>query len=177
MSESNNNMEQDMEKLVNDYAIENFKKGLNCSEAVYEALMRAGVLNVDKNTLALCTGFGGGIGQYGATCGALSAAVMANSAVFGRKNPYDSPDETRGTEIAQKYYRRYNNIAKDFAERNGDTSCRAICSKWEDWHCKERRVNCMKLVGAAAALAYRYLQIPQDEAFELPYGPNMGGNV
>ena len=67
-------MEDVKSQLVNDYAIENFKSGLNCAESVYDALLRAGVLDVPKETIAMCTGFGGGIGLYGDTCGALSAA-------------------------------------------------------------------------------------------------------
>jgi len=31
----------------------------------------------------------------------------------------------------------------------------------------------MKMVGTTARLAYKYLQIPQAEAFEMPYGEKM----
>ncbi|NCD09029.1 MAG: C_GCAxxG_C_C family protein [Negativicutes bacterium] len=165
--------DKDLSELVSDYAIENYKHGLNCSESVYEALVRAGVLNVDKNTVGMCTGFGGGIGLYGATCGALSAAIMANSAVYGRKDPYAVDAAVRGSEIAEKYYRRFNNIVKEFVERNGCTSCEGITSKYEDWEGKERRIYCLKMIGATAQLAYKYLQIPQEEAFKLPYDKNM----
>ncbi len=167
-------MEDDKSQLVNDYAIENFKGGLNCSESVYEALIRAGVLDVPKETIAICTGFGGGIGLYGDLCGALSAAIMANSAIYGRKDPWSVDAENRAKEVAEKYYRRYNNMVSDFKKINGCISCREIGELYDDWHSKERRVHCMKLVGATAKLAYKYLQISQDEAFEMPYGENMG---
>lgn len=167
---------QDLRTRVSDLAIENFKSGLNCAECVYDALVRSGALAVDPKTIAMCIGFGGGIGLSGHTCGALSAAVMANGAVYGRPVPWAVPAEARGHEIAEKYYRRYNQLAHDFETAHGGITCREICSPWEDWHCKERRINCMKLIGAAAALAYDYLQIPQEEAFVLPYQPNnMGG--
>lgn len=165
--------EKDLSELVGDYAIENYKNGLNCAECVFEALVRAGVLNVDKSTVGMCTGFGGGIGLYGATCGALSAAIMANSAVYGRKDPYAVDAAVRGSEIAEKYYRRYNNLVREFVERNGCTSCGEMTGKYEDWECKERRISCLKLIGATAQLAYKYLQIPQEEAFKLPYDKNM----
>lgn len=170
------NKENDKSQLVNDYAIENFKNGLNCAESVYDALIRAGVLDVPKETVAMCTGFGGGIGLYGDTCGALSAAVMANGAVYGRKDPWSIDPNVRGDEVAQKYYRRYNNLVREFKEANGCTTCRAVGEPYEDWHGKDRRVRCMKLVGATAKLAYKYLQIHQKEAFEMPYGENMGEN-
>lgn len=163
------NIEDDKSQLVNDYAVENFKNGLNCAESVYDALLRAGVLDVPKETIAMCTGFGGGIGLYGETCGALSAAVMANSAVYGRKDPWSIDSDVRGPEVGQKYYRRYNNLVKEFGEANGCTTCRAICEPFEDWNGKDRRVHCMKMVGETAQLAYKYLQISQNEAFEMPY--------
>ena len=168
-----NEVDQDMSKLVGDYAIENYKNGLNCAESVYEALIRAGVLNADKETVAMCIGFGGGIGLSGATCGALSAAVMANGAVHGRKDPYGVDASVRGSEIAEKYYRRYNNMVREFVERNGSTSCEEMTGKYEDWEGKDRRISCLKLIGATAQLAYKYLQIPQEEAFKLPYDKNM----
>lgn len=167
---------KDMRTKINDLAIENFKNGLNCAECVYDALVRGGALDVDPKTIAMCIGFGGGIGLTGHTCGALSAAVMANGAKYGRPDPWSVDKETRGTEIAEKYYRRYNKLTRDFIDAHHGESCREICAPFGDWHSKERRVNCMKLIGATAALAYDYLQMPQEEAFALPYGPgNMGG--
>ena len=59
-----NNVKDDLCELVSKYAIENFKSGLNCAESVLEALIRAGVLPIAKETVAMCTGFGGGIGAY-----------------------------------------------------------------------------------------------------------------
>lgn len=166
--------EKDMRTKISDLAIENYKNGLNCAESVYNALLRGGALkNVDPNTTAMCIGFGGGIGLSGYTCGALSAAVMANGAVYGRSDPFAAPSEERGREIAAKYYRRYNNLTHDFKIANNGVLCKEICAPFkDDWHGKERRLTCMKLIGDAAALAYDYLQIPQEEAFNLPYKPD-----
>lgn len=166
--------QKELRTLASDYAIENFKNGLNCAECVYDALLRSGALNMPKETVAMCTGFGGGIGLSGKTCGALSAAVMANSAVYGRPDPWSVPQEVRGTEIAAKYYRRYNKLVHDFEEANTSTQCSEICAPFEDFHCKARRINCLKLIGKTAALAVDYLSMSQEEAFALPYGPNMG---
>lgn len=165
--------EEDKLKLVSDYAIENYKHGLNCAESVFDALIRIGALKVPKGTIAMCTGFGGGIGLAGATCGALSAAIMANGAKYGRPDPMSVDSSVRASEIAEKYYRRYNNIVNEFIKRNGCTSCKEITGKYENWVSRERRINCLKMIGATAQLAYKYLQIPQEEAFKLPYGENM----
>ena len=168
--------EKDMRTQVSDLAIENFKKGLNCCECVYDALIRAGVLPVEGTTRAMCIGFGGGVGLTGHTCGALSGAVMANGAVYGRPDPWATPDEERGHEVAGKYYRRYNQMVHDFIRDNQSALCREICAPYGDFHEKARRVNCMKLIGRAAAMAYDYLQMDNETAFDLPYGENLGGN-
>jgi hypothetical protein len=100
---------------------------------------------------------------------------MANSAVYGRRDPWSVDKEERGKEVAGKYYRRYNKIANDFKAKNGSAECRDIC-KGFDFAAKERRVNCLKVVVSAAELAYDALQIPQEEAFKLPYGQNIAGH-
>ena len=65
----------------------------------------------------MATGFGGGIGGSGATCGALVGAVMAVGLVHGR----DSSDGDRraATAISQKIYRA-------FEEQMGSTACREL---------------------------------------------------
>jgi C_GCAxxG_C_C family probable redox protein len=165
----------DMRSLVKDYAIENYKSGLNCAECVFEALQRSGALPAPPETIAMCVGFGGGIGLSGYTCGALSGAVMALGAVHGRHDPKAVDPAIRGDEIARKYYRRYNKLVRDFEQAMGGVLCRDITGPYEDWHSKERRVCCLKLIGEAAAIAYDNLMIPQEEAFVLPYGENMAG--
>lgn len=164
----------DKRQLVNDYAFENFKSGLNCAECIIDALIRSGALDKDSNIRAMAIGFGGGIGMSGYTCGALSAAVMANGAVYGRSDPWKVDPEKRGDEISEKYYRRYNNILNDFKKAQGAVLCRDLCEPYKDWHSRDRRKMCMKLIANTATLAYDYLQMPQEEAFEIPYNDNMG---
>lgn len=168
----------DVRELCGNLAIENFKNGLNCAESVYNALLRAGVLEgVDPDTQAMCIGFGGGIGLSGHTCGALCALVMANGALYGRKDPYEAPEKTRTSEIASKYYRRYNDMVWNFEKIFGNTTCEGLCAEYEDWHCKERRKMCLKLLANTAKMGYDYLKMSNEEAFVLPYGKNMGGQV
>ena len=159
---------------VREYAIEGFRNGLNCAESVFDSLQRSGMLEVSEGAIAMCVGFGGGIGLSGYTCGALSAAVMAVGAKHGRKDPWAVPAEERGPQIAQKYYRRYNRLVDDFRKIHGVPLCREITSGME-WSSKERRLKCMNLIGDTAVLAYDYLKIPQEEAFILEYKDNMSG--
>ena len=166
---------EEVRAAVRDCAFENFKSGLNCAESVYDALIRGGALDVAPETCAMVIGFGGGIGLCGYTCGALSAAIMANGAVYGRPDPWVVDPDIRGDEISEKYYRRYNNMVQDFIKAHGAVLCKDLCAPYDDWHSKERRKMCMKLTADAAVMAYDYLLISQDEAFMLPYAENMGG--
>lgn len=159
--------------LVSDYAVENFKAGLNCAESVFDALVRAGALKAPEGAVAMCIGLGGGIGLSGHTCGALLAAVIANGAVHGRPDPWAVDPEERGREISAKYYRRYNRLTHEFAARNQGLTCAEISAPLGDWHGKERRKHCLKLIADTAVLALEYLNIPQEEAFALPYGDNI----
>jgi len=165
--------EKDLKTLAADYAIENFRNGLNCSEAVYEALIRSGALKMPKESVAMTIGFGGGIGMSGYTCGALSAAIIACGCLYGRPDPWGIEADERMKEIQDKYYRRYNNLAYDFAQANGSALCNEICSKYGEFHDKERRKNCLKIVGRTAALTVDYLNMSQEEAFKLPYHANI----
>ena len=162
-------------RLASDIAILNYKSGLNCSESVFDALIRSKALKVPPETRSMAVGFGGGIGLTGNTCGALLAAIMANAAIYGRPDPWLVDAELRGLELREKYYRRYNNIVHDFKKANGAVSCRDICSSYKEWNIKERRVMCLKLIGATALMACEYLFISQEEAFKLPYSDNIGG--
>lgn len=166
----------EMCELASQYAIENFKHGLNCAESVYNALVRAGALDVSPETVAMCLGFGGGVGLSGCICGALAASVIANGAKYGRKDPYSVPEDVRGSEIAARYYRRYNNLIHDFTEAYGSPLCKDICGKYAEFSSKERKVGCLKMIGGTAALACRYLQMSQEESEALPYQENLAGN-
>jgi len=174
MNTSSNNSTE-LRELCGNLAVENFKNGLNCCESVYNALLRAGVLKANPSTQAMCIGFGGGIGLSGHTCGALSAVIMACGAAYGRTDPWSVPEDRRMSEIADKYYRRYNAIVHEFEKKCGSTDCAGISAPFEDWHSVERRKACLKLIANTAKMAYDYLQMPQEEAFALPYGKNMGG--
>ena len=160
--------QEDLRKEVRAVAIRNFKNGLNCAESIYDALIETGVINMPKETMAMCTGFGGGVGLTGHICGALAAAVMANGAKHGR-----NPGETN--QPAVNYYRRYNKMVSEFKKEHGAVNCDEITASFGGFNSKSRRAGCMKLVGKTAALAYDILLIPQDEAFVMPYGENIAG--
>lgn len=166
---------EEMLQLVSDLAITNFKTGYNCTESVFLALIDSGALDIPRETVKMCIGFGGGIGCSGETCGALSGAIMANCAKHGRLGWETEDPVQRGMDVAEKYYRRYNAIVHEFEKANGAVTCKAVTAHCGDWNGKDRKKFCMKMIGATAQMAYKYLQMSNEEAFKLPYGANMHG--
>jgi C_GCAxxG_C_C family probable redox protein len=92
-----------------------FEQGMNCAQSV--ACTFAEDLDADRGlTLRLATGFGGGMGHTGGTCGALTGAFMALGLAFGMKEPADQAAK-------QKTYALVAEAAKRFREQTGATAC------------------------------------------------------
>ena len=76
----------------------NFKTGLNCAECVLEAVLSEVDTGLPLEPMCLMTGFGGGRGHFGDTCGALVGGIAALGAVYGRReippNPKAGNEET-----------------------------------------------------------------------------------
>ena len=68
-------------------AVEFFKSGYNCSEAIVEAFRKYAGVNIDDNAFRLASGFGGGIGHARNICGALVGCTMVISTLIGRNTP------------------------------------------------------------------------------------------
>ena len=92
-----------------------FRQGTNCAQAVSCAF--AEDLGADRGlTLRLATGFGGGMGHTGGTCGALTGAFMALGIAFGMKEAGDQAAKERTYALVAEASRR-------FRERTGAVSC------------------------------------------------------
>jgi C_GCAxxG_C_C family probable redox protein len=92
-----------------------FQQGFNCTQAV--ACAFAEDLGADRElALRMATGFGGGMGHTGGTCGALTGAFMALGIAFGMK-------ETGDQAAKQKTYALVAEASRRFRERTGATSC------------------------------------------------------
>jgi C_GCAxxG_C_C family probable redox protein len=81
-------------------ALELFKSGFHCSQAVLAAFSED--LRLSRETaLKIACPFGGGLGGYGRTCGALTGAMMVIGLKYGTTNIMDpeakklSRDKTR----------------------------------------------------------------------------------
>ncbi len=96
-------------------AVELFKSGYNCSQAV--AIAFADKLEMDEKTIAkLTSGYGGGMGRLRETCGTISGAVFVVSSLYG----YDDKDAT--TEKA-RLYEQITNIGEKFKSEFTTLKC------------------------------------------------------
>lgn len=93
------------------------QQSFNCSQAVFAAL--AEPLGVDRSlALKITSPFGGGIARTGATCGAVTGALMALGLKFGFSEA-DPQAKDRVYALAREYLRR-------FQEQYGAVDCRIL---------------------------------------------------
>jgi C_GCAxxG_C_C family probable redox protein len=162
-------------------ARDNFSQGLNCAECVVEALFEVINTGLPPGAWALATGFGGGIGLYGDTCGALAGAVLAVSAIHGRSVLPDGEDRdhTIAKSREQLYerpglYRIFNQIPNRFRERFDYTLCRELAAKWRtDWLCREHALYCREIITEAAGWAAELMLLDEKGVASLTFGTNV----
>jgi C_GCAxxG_C_C family probable redox protein len=98
-------------------ALSRFAQGYNCSQTVLSAY--AGQFGFDEETaMKISSGFGGGMGRMGDTCGVVTGAFM----VLGLKYGQNSPDR----EAKETIYARIKDFAERFKKRNGSLACRVL---------------------------------------------------
>ena len=160
----------EIKSAAEDYATRNPARGMNCAEAVLDACIRSGALDADADYTAFATGFGGGGGVSGYTCGALSAAILANSIAHGRRELDADPPAVLRAELRERVYKRYNNIVADFLKESVSGLCREIIGQFAGGYADaDARENCVRLCGVAARIAVDYLQLDEDDADDLEY--------
>lgn len=135
-----------------DRAVELFKEGKNCSQAVFAAF--APELGLDEETaLRVSVGLGGGVGRMREICGTVSGAAM----VVGLKYP-----EADKAEV----YALVREIADEFRKVNPSVVCRELLglSKPEESSAPEERTAeyykkrpCVKLVEDSALAVEKIL--------------------
>jgi len=170
------------EEVINqakENARQNFKEGLNCAESVLQAVIDTGIIeDFPPEVVALSTGFGGGIGQYGTICGALAGATIAVGCVHGRKNPKNGTFEERVAQLqgTPGLYRLFNNLPNDFAEKFGACQCEELTSEYkENFGAKERKKMCQQYVIEAAGMAVEYIIRGKEEGYTQKMRKNVPG--
>lgn len=101
-----------------DRAVELFKQGFNCSQAVFVAFIDE--FDMDEETaLKVSAGLGGGVGRLREVCGTISGAAMVAGMLYGATQG-DRQDQKAET------YRIVQQIAEEFKKQNSTIICREL---------------------------------------------------
>lgn len=139
-------------------AVNLFKEGYNCSQAVFLAFEDK--LNIERSAaLKLSSSLGGGMGRLREVCGAVSGMFLVAGLLYG----YDDPKDY---EMKKEHYARIQHLAKEFEVLNGSIICRELLGLGEgkDTPAPDHRTEeyykkrpCAELVGMAAAIMEKYI--------------------
>lgn len=134
-------------------AIEYFKQGYNCTQAV--VLTFKDVLTIDAEELCkIASPFGGGISRMRETCGAVTGMVL----VLGNLVGYSTPETG---EKKHELYKKTQEILKIFENRYGSLTCGKLLNltqKHDDPKPSPRTQSfylnrpCTELIGGAAEI-------------------------
>ncbi len=136
-----------------EHAMELFKQGYNCSQAVFGAFCDETDMDLE-DALKLSSSFGAGMGKLREVCGAVTGMFMAAGCIYGYADPLD---ETAKAE----HYALIQTLAQEFKEANKSISCRDLLgldleeqnpvpeARTEHYY-QER--PCVELVGSAAEI-------------------------
>jgi C_GCAxxG_C_C family probable redox protein len=130
-----------MKKPVIEKAIESFKSGLNCAQAVVTAY--ADELNFDNNlALSVSCGFGGGMGRLQETCGAVTGSFMVLGIHTCKKFTENSKRKEETYAMVQKFTEKFKQI-------HGTTECRSLLKceiKTDEGHHYAKEHNLFEMV-------------------------------
>lgn len=112
------------------------KEDLNCAEQILHGANDVYKLGLDKESLRLAAGFGGGIGAKDA-CGVVTGASMVFSRIFIK-------DRARESGLIKEINKEFN---KRFVEALGTTNCKEL----KEIHCKEIK-GCKPIIVAGAGI-------------------------
>ena len=139
-------------------AMEYFKEGYNCAQAVVLAF--ADLTDLDKSTLLrLSSSFGGGFGRMREICGSVSGMGIILGILYG-------VDDSSQKEEKAAHYARIQEVAKKFEEKNGSIVCKELLglSQKHDNPTPEERTEsyykkrpCVELVGDSAEILAEYI--------------------
>ncbi len=98
-----------------------FLEGYNCSQSVFLAFTDLTGFD-EKTALLISSSFGGGMGRLREVCGAVSGMFMAAGVLYGYTDPKAGAEK-------MEHYKRIQELAEAFKERNGSIVCRDILGK------------------------------------------------
>ncbi len=98
-----------------------FLDGYNCSQSVFLAFCDLTGFD-EKTALLVSSSFGGGMGRLREVCGAVSGMFMAAGVLYGYTDPKAGSEK-------MEHYKRIQELAASFKERNTSIVCRDILGK------------------------------------------------
>jgi C_GCAxxG_C_C family probable redox protein len=130
-------------------AVELFKSGYNCSQAVFVAYADLFGLN-EEVALKVSSSFGGGMGGLRETCGAVSAMAMLAGLHNGVTTAGDKEGKKANNELVQA-------LANRFKDDNGSIVCKELLGLSPGLPDGQRRTTCTDKVRYSAQLVEEYL--------------------
>ncbi|MBO7247111.1 MAG: C_GCAxxG_C_C family protein [Bacteroidaceae bacterium] len=146
-------------------AVDNFKQGYNCAQAVTAAFADLYSLT-EEQALLVSASFGGGIGRMREVCGAASGMFILAGMQTGTTDPKDSKGKEYNYQVVQQ-------LASEFRKRNGSIICGELlglrkpaensAQQFTDTKPEERTPEyykkrpCVKMVEEAARIFAEYL--------------------
>ena len=134
-------------------AMELFKEGYNCSQAVLLAF--SDELGMDKETATkAAAAFGGGMSRLREVCGAVSGMMFVSGMMNASVDPKDANAKS-------ELYAKSQELAKAFEQENGSIICRELLGLTEKRQEPTPEVRtaeyykkrpCVELVGCAAKI-------------------------
>lgn len=141
-------------------AIELFKNGYNCAQAVVAAYADMYGFT-EEQALRMSAVFGGGIGRMRQTCGAACGMFLLAGLDAGSIAPHDTTGKNACYKIVQ-------DLAAAFKERNGSLICAELLGLTKPAPCQEtgyqpiaKKRPCVETVAEAARIYGEYLQHKQ----------------
>ena len=104
--------------------MELFNKGYSCAQAVFIPYAQEYGIDI-KEAVRLSSFLGGGMGQLGETCGAVTGAFLSLGLIFGKDNMMSQEEKIRASEISKKFM-------DEFLERSGSIVCNILTEKVRD---------------------------------------------
>lgn len=142
-----------------------FRQGLNCAECVLMSYKDNCNGEISAESLAMCTGFGGGFAHTkNHTCGAIAGAMMALSSTIGRKNPFAKEEMRERVGELQEIYKAMEPMVREMEEEFGENFvCKDLSAPHGDFEGKTRKRNCMQMVKFCSGVAAKYALLAEEK--------------
>ena len=99
-------------------AVSYFADGFSCSQSILSTYAKE--FGLDKElALKIATGFGGGMGRLGGTCGAVTGAIMVIGLKYGRSKIEDMVSKEKTYGLVREYIDKFMKI-------NGSITCNKL---------------------------------------------------